>query len=70
MVNKGLSVDLKKDKILVVAINPGWVSTDLGGKGASLTPTESVNGIVDTMGKLGEKENGLMVTRKGNVMAF
>ena len=70
MVNKGLSVDLKKDKILVVAITPGWVVTDMGGKGASLTPTESVKDIVDTMGKLGEKENGLLVTRKGNVMAF
>ena len=44
--SKILSVELKKRKISVNAICPGWVQTDMGGTNASLTVEESTEKIV------------------------
>ena len=44
--SKILSVELKKRKISVNAICPGWVQTDMGGSNASLTIEESTEKIV------------------------
>ena len=36
-----LAVDLKPRAITVISVHPGWVSTDMGGPDAPLTPPES-----------------------------
>ena len=33
----------------VLAVAPGWVRTDMGGRGASLSVEKSVRGIVDVL---------------------
>lgn len=45
MLAKSLSVALADRGIKVLALSPGWVSTDMGGKGAPLTPEESVRAL-------------------------
>ena len=46
MMNRSLAVDLKRDKIASAVMNPGWVQTDMGGKGAPTTVTDSAAGIL------------------------
>ena len=38
MYMRGLAAQLRSSGIISVVINPGWVQTDMGGRGASITP--------------------------------
>jgi NAD(P)-dependent dehydrogenase (short-subunit alcohol dehydrogenase family) len=40
---KAMSIELQKDRIISVSINPGWVKTDMGGEKANLTTHESID---------------------------
>ena len=44
---RSLSVDVARRGITVLSINPGWVKTDMGGAGATITVDTSVRGIAD-----------------------
>lgn len=58
MATKSLSLDLKKDAILVTCLHPGWVKTELGGPGAPLDVATSVMGLFNVIKSLGEQHNG------------
>lgn len=42
---RNLAMDLKPDGIAVGIYHPGWVTTDMGGTGAEITPAESATGL-------------------------
>ena len=44
-VTRSLAADLKDRGITVAVFHPGWVSTDMGGSTAPVTPAESAHGI-------------------------
>jgi NAD(P)-dependent dehydrogenase (short-subunit alcohol dehydrogenase family) len=44
-----LAAVLRARKVAVIAIHPGWVATEIGGAGASLSPTASAKGIVSVV---------------------
>jgi NAD(P)-dependent dehydrogenase (short-subunit alcohol dehydrogenase family) len=46
MASKSLAVDLKGEGIISFVINPGWVQTDMGGRGATISVGDSVAAIL------------------------
>lgn len=65
MTIRGLARDLEADGILVVAMNPGWVSTNCGGPNAPLSPQKSVEGMLETIGGLNRTNQGLHLSFNG-----
>ncbi|GFV49589.1 c-factor [Trichonephila clavipes] len=70
MVTKSLSCDLKPAGILAFVLHPGWVQTDMGGKGALINTTTSVNGMMSTIQQASEKHTGLMFNYDGEVIPW
>ncbi|KAJ9596385.1 hypothetical protein L9F63_012593, partial [Diploptera punctata] len=70
MLSRTLATQLKKDKILVTVLHPGWVQTDMGGPNANLTIDESVNDIVKTLYSLNEKHHAGFVQYDGKELPW
>lgn len=58
MATKSMSIDFKCHGILVTAVHPGWVKTELGGPQAPMDVDSSTSCIVKLLKVLNEKHNG------------
>jgi NAD(P)-dependent dehydrogenase (short-subunit alcohol dehydrogenase family) len=56
--------------MISVALHPGWVRTDMGGAGATLSPEQSAAGIFATMAKLTKQDNGTFYNYDGNRLSW
>lgn len=65
MAAKILSQTFLEDGIMVVTTHPGWVSTDMGGSSAPVTPEESAAGLVKVIESLTPEQNGKFYDYKG-----
>jgi NAD(P)-dependent dehydrogenase (short-subunit alcohol dehydrogenase family) len=63
----GVAAELRRDHIISVVINPGWVATDMGGRGASLPTSESVNSILRVVEKLTMEQSGAFFNYRGEI---
>ncbi len=63
MVMKSLSQDF--EELIPVLIHPGWVQTDMGGKGAPTTIHESVAGIYQVLTGLKPEDRAAFLSYKG-----
>ena len=70
MGTKNLAIDLKEDGIMVTALHPGWVKTDMGGPDGELTPEQSVLMMLKTMLNLSEEDNGTFLHFNGTSLPW
>ena len=70
MLTRLMAFDMKSDGIIVVALHPGWVQTDMGGSNAHLTPEESVEGMLDVIESLAPEDSGTVRTWKGGTLPW
>jgi NAD(P)-dependent dehydrogenase (short-subunit alcohol dehydrogenase family) len=70
MVSKSLANDLADRGITVVAFHPGWVRTDMGGRNAAITPTESVEGMRDVISRLTPADSGKFLSFDGRELPW
>jgi NAD(P)-dependent dehydrogenase (short-subunit alcohol dehydrogenase family) len=70
MMSRSLSVDLRGEGILSVVINPGWVQTDMGGRGAPTPVADSVRGILREIDRATLADSGEFLNWKGNRYAW
>jgi NAD(P)-dependent dehydrogenase (short-subunit alcohol dehydrogenase family) len=61
----GLAAQMRKSGIISVVINPGWVQTDMGGPGASISAAESAKGILKVADGLTLEQSGSFLNYKG-----
>ena len=69
-IGRNLAVDLARDGIAVGVYHPGWVSTDMGGAGAPLTPRASAEGLAARIEALSLATTGAFETWDGRPHPF
>lgn len=65
-----LASALHRRDITVVALHPGWVQTDMGGAGATLTTQESVAGLLRVISALTLSQSGKFLDWRGEGMPW
>jgi len=70
MVTKSLNNDLQKEGILAASFHPGWVISDMGGKGAKLTPEQSAHDLLQVFTKVDDTCNGHMFDNTGKIVPW
>jgi len=58
MLTRILALELRNDGIVVTAVDPGWMRTDMGGRDATGTPEETAAGILRISRKLTMEDTG------------
>jgi NAD(P)-dependent dehydrogenase (short-subunit alcohol dehydrogenase family) len=67
---KGLAATLAPRGIIVVALSPGWVRTDMGGAGAPLAPQTSVGGLRKVIAGLKPADSGKFFSHDGSTIPW
>lgn len=56
--------------VRVLSLHPGWVRTDMGGSSATLSPEESVSGMLRTLHALTPKDSGRYLSHDGTELPW
>ena len=70
MVARAFSILLAPRGIIVLALHPGWVRTDMGGAGAPLEPGESVRGLRKVIAGSRKEDSGKFLSHDGAGIAW
>lgn len=61
---------LKDRGIVVVALHPGWVQTDMGGAQATVPAADSVHGLLQVIDGLGQEDSGTFRDWRGGSLPW
>ncbi|WP_415182026.1 SDR family NAD(P)-dependent oxidoreductase [Phaeovulum sp.] len=67
---RNLAADLAPEGIAVGIYHPGWVQTDMGGPGATISPKQSVEGLCERFAALGPETTGCFEEWDGTPIPF
>ena len=70
MAMRARSFTLRPRGITVAVINPGWVRTDMGGPGASISAEQSIAGMRKVIDALTPEQTGTFLNWKGGGYAW
>ncbi len=70
MLARLLALDLRSKGIIVVALHPGWVKTDMGGPGATLDVSEAVQSMIDVIDGLTAADSGRFLQWDGGELPW
>ena len=68
MAHLSITNELNDHGITSVAIHPGWVQTDMGGQEAPMTPDQSAESILATLGTINASHAGAFLRHDGTPM--
>jgi NAD(P)-dependent dehydrogenase (short-subunit alcohol dehydrogenase family) len=67
---RGLAATLAPRRLIVVALSPGWVRTDMGGEAAPLAPETSVRGLRKVLAGLRPQDSGSFFSYDGSTIPW
>jgi NAD(P)-dependent dehydrogenase (short-subunit alcohol dehydrogenase family) len=70
MFSRSLGAEKRDEGFIVVAMDPGWVQTDMGGPNATLTVEQSVSGMRKVIGSLTMADTGTYRSHGGSVVPW
>ncbi|HVE16935.1 MAG TPA: SDR family NAD(P)-dependent oxidoreductase, partial [Chthoniobacterales bacterium] len=66
MLTRAMAAEFRPDGIVVTAVSPGWVKTEMGGENAPLTVDESAGSLYATITGLTMKDTSSFLDRDGS----
>jgi NAD(P)-dependent dehydrogenase (short-subunit alcohol dehydrogenase family) len=70
MAVKRLAAELTPRGIVVLAVHPGWLKTEMGGKGATLSPADSAHALLGLVERAGNEEAGTFLAYDGAALPW
>ncbi len=70
MATRLLSIALRERGIVVVAISPGWVRTDMGGAGAPTKPEQAIASMLRVIDHLKPSDGGRFLSQNGETIPW
>lgn len=68
ILNKSMALEIVKDEIISVNVNPGWVKTDMGGSRAEFTPQQAAENVFNNViSKIDITDTGKFFNYDGNI---
>ena len=68
MMTRSMAAEL--DGFICIAMSPGWVRTDMGGPNATLSPEQSVSGMLAVLAAATSEESGRYFDHKGDELPW
>jgi len=70
MATRQLAAALRERGVTVICAHPGWVKTDMGGAGATLTPQASVCGLLKVLDTIKPADTGAFFEHSGKKLRW